>query len=332
MTTDNEEHDLTASNYRPVDLSTLRSRDLASRGGLVHVEQFATLPEKGCSFLDWMNSLPDFLGAKQLKVLAADILAARRAARPVIWAMGGHVVKVGCGPIVCDLMRRGIVTAIAMNGATATHDAELALAGQTSEDVDEALSDGTFGMAREAAEVYAEAASIACRQDAGLGASIGRVLLQRRARHNDLSILATAADLGLPATVHAALGAEVVHMHACLDPALLGRASQWDFRQLCSIVSDLGAASPGAAGGLWVNIGSAVVLPEVFLKTVAVARNLGVSLDGMVTANLDMMRHYRTRQNVLNRPVGGGRSHELIGQHEILLPLLRQMLIEMGGY
>lgn len=211
-------------------------------------------------------------------------MAARKADRPVIWAMGGHVVKVGCGPIVCDLMRRGIVPALAMNGATATHDAELALCGQTSEDVGKALSDGSFGMARDAAEVFAEAAELAAWESAGLGQSMGKVLVERKAAHTDISILAVAAKLGLPATVHVALGADVVHMHPNIDPALLGRASLWDFRLLCSIVGDLGSGTPGAVGGLWVNIGSAVNLPEVFLKTVAVARNQGKTLTGMGTA------------------------------------------------
>lgn len=317
--------------YKPVDLSKVRTYSLQQRGGLVSVRDFAGLPDKGCSFAEWLDALPRFLGVKDLKGLAQAIVEARKAARPVIWAMGGHVVKVGCGPVVCDLMRRGIVTAIAMNGATATHDTELALCGQTSEDVGKALADGTFGMARDTAEVFAEAAARAKKDSSGLGMSIGRILLERQARNANLSILATAASLGLPATVHVAMGADVVHMHPCLDAGLLGAASLWDFRLLCSIVAELGCKSPATAGGLWVNIGSAVFLPEVFLKTVAVARNQGISLTGMVTANLDMMRHYRTRVNVLNRPVAGaGKSYEMIGQHEILLPLLRQVIVEMG--
>lgn len=318
--------------YKPTDLSRVKTCDLGSRASLVGVRDVAGLPDKGCSFGEWLDALPGFLGAAHLKGLAHATIAARKADRPVIWAMGGHVVKVGCGPIVCDLMRRGIVTAIAMNGATATHDSELALCGQTSEDVGKALCDGMFGMARDTAEVFADAARVAQQESAGLGASIGKVLLQRKAKHAEVSILTTAAQLGVPATVHVAMGTDVVHMHPNIDAGQLGSASLWDFRLLCSIVSDLAAGSPGAAGGLWVNVGSAVILPEVFLKTVAVARNLGVSLEGMVTANLDMMRHYRTRQNVLNRPVAGAdRSYELVGQHEILLPLLRQTILEMAG-
>ncbi len=362
--------------YKPVDLSKIRTCSLQERGGLVHVEQFAKLTDKGCSFGEWLDALPEFLGVKALRGLAEAIIAARQAGKPVIWAMGGHVVKVGCGPIVCDLMRRGVVTALAMNGATATHDVELALCGQTSEDVGKALVGGVFGMAEETANIFGEAVCLAKRDEVGLGGAIGRILLQRKAVHANISILATAAELGVPATVHVALGTDVVHMHPSIEPGLLGEASLWDFRMLCSIVADLGIAfsgatrrSPtdagpvangmasdggsergaggsaingatkgaaaevgGASGGLWVNIGSAVILPEVFLKTVAVARNMGISLDGMVTANLDMMRQYRTRVNVLNRPVGGsGKSFEIIGQHEILLPLLRQAVVERNG-
>lgn len=323
---------MTPRQYEPTDLSRMRTCSLCDRASLVDVKGFAKVPEAGCSFGEWLGSLPDFLGVKELRGLAEAIVAARRAGRPVIWAMGGHVVKVGCGPVVCDLMERGFVTALAMNGATATHDSELALCGRTSEDVGKGLVDGMFGMARETAEVFAEAAVRADRESAGLGGSIGRILNGRNVPHAKISILATAARLGVPAAVHVAMGTDVVHMHPNLPAGLLGAASLWDFRMLCSIVADLGAPPGGSAGGLWVNIGSAVVLPEVFLKCVTVARNLGATLQGMVTANLDMMRQYRTRQNVLNRPVAGaGRSFELIGQHELLLPLLRQAVVEIAG-
>jgi hypothetical protein len=325
--------------FQPVDLSRIHTSNLQQRGGLVHADQFARLTEKGCSFVQWLEALPGFLGAKDLKGLAQAILAARRAGRPVIGAMGGHVVKVGCGPIICDLMHRQIITAVAMNGATATHDIEIALCGQTSEDVGKALAQGVFGMAKETADVFAEAVTRARTNAAGLGGSIGSILMESKASHADLSILATAARLKVPATIHVALGTDAVNMHPNIDAGLLGHASLWDFRLLCSIVADLASDRNGVpegadpvSGGVWVNIGSAVILPEVFLKTLAVARNLGINLDGLVTANLDMMRHYRTRQNVLNRPIrGGGRSFELIGQHEILLPLLRQAIVELGS-
>jgi len=316
--------------YGPIDLSQVRTVSLYERPSKVHLEHMAGLTGKGAGFAEWLASLPNVLGVASLKGLAEAVLAARRAGRPVVWAIGGHVVKVGCGPVLRDLMERGLITAVAMNGATAIHDVELALAGRTSEDVREALMCGRFGMARETAEFFARCIE-QCGEGIGLGRCLGMGLLKEAPR-GDVSVLAAAARLDLPATVHVALGADVVHMHGVIDAARLGAASMTDFRIVCSVVADLGAEEGQTVGGVWCNVGSAVILPEVFLKAVAVARNLGRPLRGLVTANFDMIRHYRPRENVLTRPVEGvGRSYEIVGQHEIMLPLFRQMLVEMSG-
>lgn len=312
----------------PVDLSKLKTYSIRKRGHKVASSRHAALPAAGASFRDWWEGLPPYLGASQLQRAVEAIVAAHAAGRPVVWALGAHVVKVGCGPLVADLMRRGIVTAVAMNGATAIHDFELAAFGETSEEVADTIRDGRFGMVRETAEFFGEAVREASRGDLGLGAAIGKVLagLPEAARSD--SILVAAHTLGIPATVHVALGTDTVHMHPQVDPAALGAASATDFRICCAVACRLGAEPPGAAGGVWCNIGSAVVLPEVFLKAVAVARNLGHDLDAMTAVNLDMQSHYRPRQNVIGRPVTRGRGIEVIGHHEILLPLIRQALIE----
>ncbi|GAG25169.1 unnamed protein product, partial [marine sediment metagenome] len=257
----------------------------------------------GASAAELLASLPDFLGARELRSVALAIVAARKADRPVVFALGGHVVKVGCSPVIIDLMRRGWVSALACNGATAIHDVEAATFGQTSEDVAANLASGEFGMVSETAEFFAQAAVRGANDNVGLGRAVGQLLTERSPEHLPISLLATASELGLPATVHVAWGTDTVHMHPQVDAAAMGRASGTDFRLLCSVVQDLGADPPDAPGGVWCNVGSAVILPEVFLKAVTVARNLGARLEGMVTANFDMLGHYRPRQNVITRPV-----------------------------
>ncbi len=242
--------------------------------------------------------------------------------------MGGHVVKVGCGPVVIDLMKRGVVTAIACHGATAIHDVEVAMVGATSEDVADTVRDGRFGMVRETAEFFADSAKRAFEDGGGYGAAIGRLVHERKLPHAPFSILAAAAELHLPATVHVALGTDTVHMPPSADGAQIGKATLDDFRILCEVVRRMGSDAPGGPAGVWCNVGSAVLLPEVFLKAVSIARNLGADLDGLTTVNLDQLRHYRPAQNVVGRPVAQGRGHDLAGHHEILLPLLRQAIIE----
>lgn len=327
--------------YSPTDLTRLHTYSIGLRGHKVEVAGAARLPNPGASFRDWFDGLPDYLGASALRAVVDAIIAARRAERPVVFALGAHVVKVGCSPIVCDLIRRGIVTAVAMNGATAIHDVELALFGQTSEEVADTIRDGRFGMVRETPAFFG-AALRSAGADAGLGAALGRHLTESAPPHIGLSILAEAHCAGIPATVHVALGTDTIHMHAVVAGEELARLSMVDFQLICSVVADLGpggeasgakgsdGAAAAGASGVWCNVGSAVLLPEVFLKALAVARNLGAPLDDITTANFDMIRHYRPAENVTGRPVRKGRGHQVTGHHEIMLPLLRQALIERG--
>lgn len=314
--------------YQPADVAKLRLYSATARQHLAHIEALAGTPGQGASFAEWLASLPDYLGVQRLGKAVDAIVAARQGGRPVVMAMGGHVIKVGCTPIVIDLMRRGIVTGIALHGATAIHDVELAMLGATSEDVADTIRDGRFGMVRETAEFFAEAVDHADRQQVGYGRAIGESILSKRLPHADVSLLAVAAELHLPATVHVAIGTDTVHMSGLADGAKIGRATLHDFRLLCSVLQDMGASEENGPCGVWCNVGSAVLLPEVFLKAVSVARNLGARLDRLVTVNLDMLRHYRTGQNVLTRPVAKGHGHDLAGHHEILLPLLRQAIVE----
>lgn len=321
------ESDRTRPDVPPLDFSRLRLKSRSDRAHKVEIAALAKALPAGCAFGAWLDSLPDFLGAAAFRAVTSAIVAARRAKRTVGFAFGGHVIKTGCSPIVIDLMRRGIITAIATNGAGAIHDLELAETGATSEDVAESIGDGSFGMVR---ETLAQMNSAARRgaDGRGLGRAVGELLLAGSAPHREHSILACAAELGLPATVHVALGADTPHMAGDADGAAIGAATMVDFRQVCAVVAQLGAVAPGATGGVWLNVGSAVILPEVFLKAVSVARNLGANLDAMTTANFDMIPHYRPIQNVVKRPTRPGFGHSVIGQHEILLPLLRQAIVE----
>jgi hypothetical protein len=245
--------------------------------------------------------------------------------------MGGHVVKVGCSPIAVDLIRRGIVSAVACNGAFAIHDVEMATGGQTSEEVAETIRDGSFGFVHETLTFFGKATALADARGIGLGEAVGRSLISAQAPYLERSVLAAAVEASIPASVHVAVGTDTVHMSDAADGAQIGAASLRDFRLICSVVADLGARGDLPDGGVWLNVGSAVVMPEVFLKAVSVARNLGADLDAMTTANFDMLRHYRPTVNVVTRPVTAGRGHEVIGHHEILLPLLRQAVLEGLG-
>lgn len=317
-----------AKEYKPVDLSKLRTYSIRERRHKFDAAADAGLPPPGASFRDWFEALPPYLGANELKALAKAIVNARRADRPVVFALGAHVVKVGCSSVICDLIRRGIVTAVAMNGATAIHDVEVAVFGQTSEEVADTIRDGSFGMVEETPRIFAEAADQA-PDGAGLGSAVARHLVESNAPNADQCILVAAHRAGIPITVHVAIGTDTIHMHANVAKSDLLKLSAIDFRVICDVVADLAPDSENAAAGVWCNIGSAVLLPEIFLKAVAVARNLGSNLDEMSTANLDMIRHYRPAENVIGRPVAKGRGHHISGHHEIMLPLLRQALIEL---
>ncbi len=314
--------------YEPVDLSRVRTHSVDRRQHKVALGQMASLPGAGASAAELIEAMPDVLGVREFRAVVRAVVAATRAGRPVVTAIGGHVIKVGCGPVVVDLIRRGIVKAVVCNGSTAIHDMEIAAIGQTSEEVADTIKDGSFGMVEETMDFFAAACDLAVGERIGLGLAVGRLLVERETPNRERSVLAAAYQADVPACVHVAVGTDTVHMGGKADGARIGAATFHDFRIVCSLVADLGAAQPGGAGGVWLNIGSAVVLPEVFLKAVSVARNLGADLEAMTTANFDMLPHYRPHANVVVRPTAEGRGHEVRGHHEIMLPLLRQAVIE----
>ena len=307
----------------PLSLRGVQTYALASRKSKVTLRDFGRPHAAGAPVRRFLEGLPRILGGETLRALTADILRARSLEKPILWGLGAHVLKVGLSPVIIDLMERGFVTGLALNGAGIVHDFELAVAGQTSEDVAEGLGSGAFGMAKETGEEINRAIRAGDRAGLGLGAAMGRYLLRRDPRHVGVSLLAAAARLGLPATVHVAVGTDIVHMHPACDPAALGRATHLDFRLFAGEVAHLGG------GGCYVNVGSAVLLPEVFLKAVTLARNLGHRLEDFATANLDFIQSYRPNVNVVQRPVRGvGRGYSLTGHHELLVPLLAAALVE----
>ena len=308
--------------YDEFDVSGLRTYPLASRASKARAEDFGRPFAPGGTFADWLASLPAFLGARDLKAAAAAIATAKRAGRGVVWGIGAHVIKTGVSPILVDLMERGFVSALAMNGAGIIHDFEIALSGGTSEDVDATLGPGTFGMAEETATQLNAAIKVGVVKGLGLGQSVGRFLHESRPPFAQISVAATAFRLEIPLTVHVAIGTDIIHMHPQASGAAIGEASLRDFKYFVSCVSRL-------EGGVYLNCGSAVVLPEVFLKAVAISRNEGRSLDGLTTVNLDFLRHYRPLTNVVTRPTAGtGKGYSLTGHHELLIPLLAAALIE----
>lgn len=296
----------------------LRVQPLAARRNLVHKEDFARVLPPVDGFLQWFRSLPDIYGSKSLKEVVAAIVDARAAGREVGVALGAHVLKVGLSPLVIDLMRRGFVSHVATNSASAIHDWETAWQGATSEDVAENLPDGSFGFWRETWTGINDATRRAAERGEGLGLAIGRAILEADLPYRHLSVFAEAARLAIPATVHAAIGCDIVHMDPDLDGAALGAASLKDFWILADTVGRLDR-------GVWCNVGSAVIMPEVFLKAVAVARNRGQLGSDFLTCNFDMLQHYRAVTNVVVRPPRRGLS--VLAMHEIVLPLLHQAIL-----
>lgn len=301
--------------YDPIDATGVVTYPLASRHSKFTREHLGTPHTAGGSVRDFIASLPKVLAADDLRHLADDIAAAARADRLVIVGLGAHVIKTGCAPYLIGWMKRSVVGAIALNGAGIVHDIEMALVGHTSEDVDKALPGGGFGMAAETAEAVNAALERAA--EVGVGRAVGEWIVDQKLPHASDSLLAQAVLNDVTATVHVALGTDIIHMHPATDGAAIGAGTLRDFRTFASAVADL------AGGGVYVNLGSAVILPEVFLKALSLARNLGANLDEIVTANLDFIRHYRTMTNVVRRPTeNGGRGYNLVGHHEILIPLL----------
>jgi hypothetical protein len=305
-----------------IDRNDIRTVPARRRPSKVKRQQEVVPHQVGASLADFLEALPEILGAADLNAAIAAAAAAARRRRPLIWGFGAHLIKVGLAPLVVDLMERGLVSGLLMNGAGCVHDLELAMMGRTSEDVAPALDDGTFGMAKETAEELNRAIARGNEAGLGMGVAVGRAIEAGRYPHKDRSILATAARLDIPATIHVAIGTDIHHMHPSADGAALGATSFRDFELLAREVA-------GLEGGVLFNIGSAVILPEVFLKALALARNLGHKVEKFTTVNLDFIRQYRPTVNVVERPTRlGGRGISITGHHEILVPLLAAGLIE----
>ena len=308
--------------YEEFDLSGVKTHPLRSRQSKVSLAQFATPYKAGTGIEGLMRSLPGLLAAQDLREVVRAILAARASGKAIVWGLGAHVLKTGLSPILVDLMQRGFVSALATNGAGIIHDFEIALSGGTSEDVDATLGPGTFGMAEETGTQLNRAINEGVARGLGLGQSVGQYLDGLRPPFAQISIAAAAWRLQIPLTAHVAIGTDIIHMHPHASGAAIGEASLRDFKYFVSTVARL-------EGGVYLNCGSAVVLPEVFLKAVAIARNDGRSLDGLTTVNLDFLRHYRPLTNVVTRPTAGtGKGYSLTGHHELLIPLLAAALIE----
>ncbi len=321
---------------RPLELDHIRTYPLCSRPSKVSVADFARVHRHGATLTDWLKSLPRILAGSDFRAVVAALERARKKRKPIIWGLGGHVIKVGLSPILIDLLRRGYVTAVAMNGAALIHDFEIALAGQTSEDVPAVLGRGRFGMAEETGRFINAAIREGDRDEIGIGEGVGRFLARssaRLVRFRNYSLLAHTYQQRVPVTVHEAIGTDIIHNHPATDARALGAATHRDFRLLAALVRCMDR------GGVYLNVGSAVVLPEVFLKCVSLVANLGHSLRGITTVNLDFIQHYRPTQNVLLRPTAtGGRSagrershgYALTGHHELMIPLLAAALAGSG--
>lgn len=310
------------SKLEPLSLMGLKTYSLKDRPSKVSHREFGRPWSRGGSFREFLDRLPGILAAKDLREVAATWVRARRAGRPVLLGMGAHALKVGLGPVLIDLVERRLLTGLALNGAVIIHDAEIAMVGRTSEDVDQTLGAGQFGMARETAEFLNEAVTWGAARELGLGEAVGRRILESDFPFKHLSLVAAAVAHQVPVTVHVAVGADIIHLHPSLNPAALGETTHRDFRLFAAQVSQL-------AEGLYINLGSAVILPEVFLKALTLARNLGHRVEPLTTVNLDFIQHYRPLTNVVRRPtLGSGRGYALTGHHEILFALLAAMVVE----
>lgn len=311
------------SAYEEIDLTKISTYSIASRASKVRRADFARPYQAGSSLQQFLASLPQILKAADFQQLVGSIVAAHRAGKQVILMMGAHVIKCGLSPIIIQLLQQGVIRAVALNGAAIIHDTEVARWGLTSEDVAEALNDGSFGMVRETAEFLNAALAQGRREQLGLGEAVGKAIAESDAPYQELSILAAGFRLKLPITVHVAIGTDILHQHPATNGATVGELSHRDFRIFCAQVARL------TSGSVVLNFGSAVILPEVFLKALAVARNLGHPAHGFVTANFDMIRQYRPEVNVVNRPTQtGGKGYSFTGHHELMLPLLAAAILE----
>lgn len=311
------------NNLQPLSLEDVSTYPLASRRSKISLVDFASTIEASSSLADFLKSLPNILGVQSLRELSGRIRRAKQAGKPIIWGLGGHVIKVGLAPVIIDLMRHGFVTAIAANGSVLVHDAEIALVGSTSEDVDATLGEGAFGASEETGHLLNTAAREGMRDGIGLGEALGRGLLALKPRHRDYSLLCAAYHSRTPFTAHITIGGDIAHFHPRADGAALGATSHTDFRLLGELVRRMNG------GGVYLNVGSAVVLPELFLKAVTLVRNLGHELTDITTANFDFIQSYRPLTNVVRRPTAGGagRGYSITGHHELTIPLLAAELI-----
>jgi hypothetical protein len=308
--------------YSPLSLKSVKSYSLCARKSKVSVKSFAAIPARGDSVKMFLQKMPDVLAARDLKSVVGAIIAARENDRPVILGMGAHPVKLGLSPIIIELLKRNVITAVATNGACGIHDFEVALVGHTSEDVAMELCNGSFGMAKETGRGVNRAIKKGVKRGYGIGQALGEYIHGGKFPFKEKSIFSNAYLFDIPITVHVAVGTDIIHMHPEADGAAIGEGSMRDFRLLASVISDL-------EGGVYLNLGSAVILPEVFLKALNIARNLGNKVENITTVNMDFIQHYRPRENVLKRPTTmKGENYALTGHHEIMFPLLVAAVIE----
>ncbi len=308
--------------FKSLDYSKLKTYSIKGRQSLVNIKDFSRPWKKGGSFSSFIDTLPTILAGNDLRCVIDAISLAAKNKKQVCFAMGGHVIKTGMSPILIDLMKKNILTMISMNGSGIIHDLETAMMGKTSEDVAQSIGDGSFGMAKETSDFLNQAIQNAKKQSKGLGQAVGELILSENLEFKDLSLTASAAALDIPVTVHVAIGTDIIHMHPDFDAAACGAASHHDFKLFASQITSL-------EKGVFINAGSAVIMPEVFLKAVTLVRNLGSRLDDFTTVNLDFIRHYRPMTNVVNRPtLGKGKGYSIVGHHEILIPLIAAGVIE----
>ncbi|MBI5682411.1 MAG: hypothetical protein HZC45_04505 [Deltaproteobacteria bacterium] len=308
---------------KPISLKGIRTYSLKTRKSKVSINDFAKPILQGSTFNDFLNSLPNIMAAENLREIASAIVKSHKNNNVVAVGIGAHVIKVGLSPIIIDLMEQGIINALAMNGACIVHDFEIAYAGMTSEDVDAEIGSGEFGMSKETGELLNSAIKSGVKKGWGIGKSVGELIKNSKYPYKDLSILAAGARLGIPVTVHVAIGTDIIHIHPQMDGKAAGEGSQRDFKLFAGVVANL-------EGGVYLNIGSAVLLPEVFLKALTLVRNLGYNVKDFTTVNMDFIQHYRPLTNVVKRPTKeGGRGYTLTGHHEIMVPLLAGMIKEI---
>jgi len=310
------------SKIEPISLDGVKSYSLNERKSKVSFRDFGEPWKPGGDMSLWLKSLPKTLAANDLRKVADHMVQAIRSGNPIVLALGAHVIKVGLNPVIIDLMERGFIDGLALNGAGIIHDAELAMVGQTSEDVAAQIGDGKFGMAEETGRILNEAIIEGADQGDGLGKAVGARLVKEDFPYKRYSLAARAFELDIPLTVHVAIGTDIIHFHPRVDGAAIGKTSHLDFRIFSSLISRI-------EGGVFINLGSAVIMPEVFLKALSLARNLGFDVKDFTTVDMDFIRHYRPMTNVVQRPtLEGGKGYSLVGHHEIMLPLLAAAMIE----